>query len=275
MNKKYLFALFIALVVLFAPKAFNKDVKATVVCSGAFKYPTACAPQPSGDCAATALAYELCADDGAGQCYAYKTNTVCAWVNGECKPTGDGSKQYTACGGEGGCPCGKVTLTECTTAVNCQNLGGTYSGSCFDAYHVNCTYAECKSDCSSSTPTPGGGGGGSTPTPGGGTGPTSTPAPAAYCQNILAYDTNWTRLTNQQLATTVAGDQLYYCVSGYANTGTFDKARFTINGVLYPDTTLLRPGSTADYCYQYKVPANVYSFNVQGEVHNTVLGWFK
>jgi len=124
---------------------------------------------------------------------------------------------------------------------------------------------------------PGGGTGKITSTPGGGGGvytPTLTPTPVAYCQNILAYNSNWTLLTNTQLTQTKAGDSLYYCVTGYAaNAGTFDRARFTINSNLLPDTTLLRPGTTGDYCQAYTVPSGVYDFSILGEVHNTVLGW--
>lgn len=103
--------------------------------------------------------------------------------------------------------------------------------------------------------------------------PTPTITPIAYCQNIMAYNNNWVLLTNTQLMQTKAGDQLYYCVAGYANSGSFDMARFTINSVLYSNTSLLRPGTTTDYCQSYVVPQSVINFNISGEMHSTSLGW--
>lgn len=52
----------------------------------------------------------------------------------------------------------------------------------------------------------------------------------------------------------------------------FDMARFTINGVLRPETTTIRP-NTEDFCDLYTIPSNTYSFTVQGEIHHNVLGW--
>ena len=66
---------------------------------------------------------------------------------------------------------------------------------------------------------------------------------------------------------------MYFCVNGSATVGTtFDKARFTINGILRPEVTLVRPGST-DFCDLYTIPQATYNFTVQGEVHHTILGW--
>lgn len=52
----------------------------------------------------------------------------------------------------------------------------------------------------------------------------------------------------------------------------FDKARFTINGVLRLETTTVRP-NTQDFCDLYTIPANTYNFKVQGEIHHPVYGW--
>lgn len=101
--------------------------------------------------------------------------------------------------------------------------------------------------------------------------PTSTLI--AQCQNILAYNNNWVLMTNTQLTQTRAGQQLYYCTTGYSTSGSFDMARFRINGTLMANTTLRRPGTTADFCQSYTVPNNVYNFTVVGEMHHSIRGW--
>lgn len=115
---------------------------------------------------------------------------------------------------------------------------------------------------STSTPSPS-----PTPVP-----PTSTPAPIAYCQNIVSYNLNWIPLTPSNISQLVAGNQIYFCAAGTANYGTFSKARFTVNGVLMPETNLVRPGS-ADYCQLYTVPSSTYSFSVTVQLFHSILGW--
>lgn len=86
------------------------------------------------------------------------------------------------------------------------------------------------------------------------------------------YTPNWTPLSAAEFYNLPAGGQVYFCVNGVTNTTTFDMARFTVNGVLRPSVTLRRPGSS-DFCDLYTIPANTYTFTVQGEIHSPVLGW--
>lgn len=102
--------------------------------------------------------------------------------------------------------------------------------------------------------------------------PPSTPSITAQCQNVKAYDEAWTLLTNTQLAQLKTGDSVNFCVAGSATGGSFDKARFTINTVLQPETTTIRPSST-DFCQSYVIPAGVTSFNVSAQINHVTLGW--
>lgn len=193
-------------------------------------------------------------------CTANIDNIICGQnVNGECLAFfGNPPLQTISCGSPT-CPLG---ATRCLTAGECAATGGsTTSTVCYqDAYTIkyNC---RCPG---------GGGGGGSTPIPT--STPTPTPVPVAQCQNVLAYNSNWGLMTYQQLTATSVGNQLYYCASGYTNYGTFTKARFTINGTLYPDTTLVRPGSS-DFCHSYTVPSGTYTFYITAEMYQSILGW--
>jgi hypothetical protein len=101
---------------------------------------------------------------------------------------------------------------------------------------------------------------------------TPTTAPTARCNYMSAYSTNWVAYSPTQLSAMKAGDTLYYCASGSASSGNFDMARFTINGVLMANTTLIRPGS-ADYCQKYVIPSGTYNFDIIAQLHHVTLGW--
>jgi hypothetical protein len=99
-----------------------------------------------------------------------------------------------------------------------------------------------------------------------------TPIPTASCSMNKIYTNNWVELTPTAFKGLTAGVQVYFCVNGVTNTNIFDAGRFTINGVSRLKTTLKRPG-TNDFCDLYTIPANTYSFKVQGEMHHVLLGW--
>jgi len=106
-----------------------------------------------------------------------------------------------------------------------------------------------------------------------GNNPTPTPPTiTAQCQNVKAYNSSWTLLTNTQLAQLEVGDSVNFCVAGVATGGSFDKAKFTINTVVQAETTTIRPSST-DFCQTYVIPAGVTSFNVSAQIHHVSLGW--
>ncbi|EKE13457.1 MAG: hypothetical protein ACD_13C00015G0022 [uncultured bacterium] len=128
--------------------------------------------------------------------------------------------------------------------------------------------------CTTTTPTP------STPTP---TTPTpTTPTPrtptppivaAPYCGAVLAYDSSWKSLSSTQLSALKEGDSINFCVSGNTTSGTFDMARFTINGTQMPDTTTKRPNSV-DFCQSYTIPSGKTTFTISAKIHHSTLGWF-
>lgn len=109
------------------------------------------------------------------------------------------------------------------------------------------------------------------PTPSATPSPTPTPI-VAQCVSTNIYTPTWSPITIADFYNLPAGGQVYFCTLGSTNGLTFDKARFTINGVLRPEVTLQRPGGT-DFCDLYTIPANTYSFTVQGEIHHATLGW--
>lgn len=109
--------------------------------------------------------------------------------------------------------------------------------------------------------------------------PTRPPiTPSARCQNIKAYSSTWTLLTNAQLSALKPKDKVNFCVTGTASVGVFDKAKFTINGVVQPETTSTMPGTT-DFCQAYAIPEPmggapyVTEFTITAQIHHTTLGW--
>jgi hypothetical protein len=103
----------------------------------------------------------------------------------------------------------------------------------------------------------------------------------AQCVSIKTYDTDWNLLIPAQLSALSAGDVVRFAVSGSTNTGTIDKAQFTVSEIvgevtennLSGEITTKRPG-TNEFYYEYTIPANVYSFKVSAKIHHSTLGWF-
>ncbi|OGM33567.1 hypothetical protein A2962_00725 [Candidatus Woesebacteria bacterium RIFCSPLOWO2_01_FULL_39_61] len=102
--------------------------------------------------------------------------------------------------------------------------------------------------------------------------PTTPPQITAKCENVKAYDLEWNLLSSEDLTKLKAGNKVRFAVSGTASAGTFDKARFTINGTLRGEVTTKKPGSDEFYD-EYTVPQGVTNFTVKGEVHHSELGW--
>lgn len=166
-------------------------------------------------------------------------------------------------------------ITTCTQVTECKqqgNCGGGNEGG-FCGYTTTtpkvpkyyCTKNVCTTVCTTPSPP-------STSTQPPSTS-TNTPVPLiAQCVSTRIYSPNWTLITNDEYHNLSDRSQVYFCVSGSTTGGSFNKARFTINGTLYPETVMVRPGS-ADYCQLYEIPVGSYSTNVQGEVHHNALGW--
>lgn len=129
----------------------------------------------------------------------------------------------------------------------------------------------------SSTPTPTQG-----PTPTASPSPTSTPTPTvtptpppigAACLDVKAYDSQWNQLASSDLSNLKTGDLVRLTVGGTTTSGSFDKARFTVNGVTEAEVTAKRPG-TDEFFDEYVIPEGTTSFNVSAQIHHSVLGWF-
>jgi hypothetical protein len=79
-------------------------------------------------------------------------------------------------------------------------------------------------------------------------------------------------LTVAQLAQLKAGDKVRFAVGGTASGGSFDKAKFKINGVERPEVTGKRPNSQ-EYFDEYTLPAGVTTFTINAQIHHSSLGW--
>jgi len=102
---------------------------------------------------------------------------------------------------------------------------------------------------------------------------TGTPGgPTAQCLNIKAFDVNWALLTSEQLKALKAGDKVRFTVGGTASSGSFDKAKFKINGVDRPEVAAKRPDSNEFYD-EYTIPEGVTTFTINAQIHHTTLGW--
>ena len=102
---------------------------------------------------------------------------------------------------------------------------------------------------------------------------TNPPTSTAYCSTVSTYSSSWELISPSNRSSLTEGDVVYLCVSGYASSGSYDKARFIINGSLQEETTLQRSGSS-DFCQSYTIPGGTTTFNISGQVHHSTLGWF-
>ena len=97
------------------------------------------------------------------------------------------------------------------------------------------------------------------------------PTTAGECYNVKAFDTEWNSITT--LSSLVAGDVVRFTVSGNTNSGSFSKARFTINGTLRSEVSAKRPG-TEEFYDEYTIPEGVTTFTINAEIYHSSLGWF-
>ncbi|OGM09531.1 hypothetical protein A2159_00050 [Candidatus Woesebacteria bacterium RBG_13_34_9] len=102
--------------------------------------------------------------------------------------------------------------------------------------------------------------------------PTSPPSISAECLEVKAYDNSWNQISLQELSELTAGDVVRFAVSGNTSSGSFDKARFSVNNTSIGETTIKKPG-TNEFYKEYTIPSNTNSFSVKGEIHHTTLGW--
>ncbi len=105
--------------------------------------------------------------------------------------------------------------------------------------------------------------------------PTAPPpgaSPTAQCLNVKAYDLSWNILSSSQLSSLKPGDTIRFAVAGTTTSGSFDRARFKINGVQRPEVTQKKPGSEEFYD-EYTIPPGITTFTIGAQIHHTTLGW--
>lgn len=150
---------------------------------------------------------------------------------------------------------GGITYPNCSTHSGDCSISNRYATDCGDTNPPPTTPPTVPPTVPPTTP----------PTP-------TAPAITAVCQNIMAYSLNWVRMSSAQLASLKAGDDINFCVAGVATGGSFNKAKFTINGALQPETTFVKPNS-GDYCQHYVIPSGTATFNITAQIHHVTLGW--
>ncbi len=95
---------------------------------------------------------------------------------------------------------------------------------------------------------------------------------SAQCLNVKAYDAEWNPLTTAELSALSVGDVVRFTVSGTATTGSFDRAKFKINGLERAEVTGKKPGSEEFYD-EYTIPAGITTFTINAQIHHASLGW--
>ena len=99
-----------------------------------------------------------------------------------------------------------------------------------------------------------------------------TPIVSASCQDIKIFDEEWNPISADGLKALSPGDVIRITVVGLATSGSFDMARFTINGTLRPEVTQKRPG-TEEFFDEYTIPVGVSTFNIKAEIHHSSNIW--
>lgn len=97
-------------------------------------------------------------------------------------------------------------------------------------------------------------------------------AATATCSEVKAYDTNWKLLSADELKSLKSGTKVRFAVSGTASTGSFDKARFTINGAQRSEVSVKKPNSEEFYD-EYTIPSGTTNFTITGQIHHATFGW--
>jgi hypothetical protein len=95
----------------------------------------------------------------------------------------------------------------------------------------------------------------------------------AQCLNIKAFDTGWNQLSTTQLSALKAGDTVRFSVAASASSGSYDQARFIVNGTTRAAVTQKRPG-TQEFYDEITISAGTTTFSINAQVHHTSVGWF-
>ncbi len=227
-----------------------------------------------GSCAAD----ETCGGGGPGKCGIASTTgcTTTDAINGYCSPgpgAGKGCIGTDICNADQTCHCqGGVTCTfgVCvstnTLTTACNGDGRVIAKNPINPSAKTCCELGYVAGPNGVGCVPGGKG---TPPPG----DKGTPPPiTAQCLNVKAFNANFVQLTPTQLTQLKAGDKVRFTVGGQATGGSFQKARFTVNGTLRPEVTGKRPG-TEEFFDEFTIPAGVTSFSISAQIFHSSLGW--
>jgi hypothetical protein len=174
------------------------------------------------------------------------------WIAGQSTVNGSGTYPII--------DCGRVQVD-----VQMEDTGTSVAGGVYD------TGVDCGVATPTPTATPV-----STPTSTPAATPTPTPPPIPECREIKAYDVNWNLLDSEQLSNVNAGDKVRFAVLGAASSGFFDKAKFSVNGVISPEVDDVKPGSDEFY-YEYIIKETDIerTMTVSAWVHHSALNkWY-
>lgn len=231
-----------------------------------------------------------------GGCVISSTNTTINDNTGNTVVNNDTTTVTNSGWPPNGAACSNGTIGGCVTyfcpngcsggcGVNDEGVTWTFYGSCSEAQSAlgnscgqvdtvnqnnvycvptNTAYKDSIIQCSSNCTHSGGGDDTTTET---------TPPAAPYCAAVKAYNSNWGLLTSTELSKLTSDSVVNFCVTGTTTSGTFDKAKFTINAVEMPETTTKRPNS-GDFCQTYTIPTGTTTVSVSAKIHHSTLGWF-
>lgn len=98
------------------------------------------------------------------------------------------------------------------------------------------------------------------------------PNAVAQCLSVKAFDEEWEPLDADDLSALEEGDVVRFTIGGITNQGTFEMARFTINGELTDPVTDKRPG-TDEFYIEYEMPEDVTDFTIDADLMHSEAGW--
>ena len=94
----------------------------------------------------------------------------------------------------------------------------------------------------------------------------------AQCLDVKVYDSEWSRLTVEDMKDLKPGDTIKISVSGATTLGNIDKARFKVNNGAEMESASKKPSSN-EYYIDYTIPQGATGINIQAEVHHDTAGW--
>lgn len=215
--------------------------------------------------------------DGSGDgCYGnlVPINGTCAEASGNTTPVGapDGSATTDTTGQyivSFTCPNGCDQFQQCGENFAFGDAGRQSDpcaqiDSCTDSNYDTCSVVKlCEPSCVGEQTT-------TTETP-----TTSSPPVIPQCTAIKAYDAGWNVLTATQLTQLKVGDIVRFAVLGAAPSGSFTKARFTINGAAPAESALVNPNATGEFYIEYTLPAGITTFTIGAELyHMETAAWY-